>query len=90
VQRRERSSLRVAESNAVTAGYRVKIRCVATGECIELRFASCSPYEVGKIVIDTLRNQVESTGLDWAAEELEEITGEPTMWQRLLAWWRGA
>jgi len=76
--------------NAVTAGYRVKIRCVATGECIELRFASCSPYEVGKIVIDTLRNQVESTGLDWAAEELEEITGEPTMWQRLLAWWRGA
>jgi hypothetical protein len=71
--------------------YRVKLRCLDTDEDMELRFnAQCSPYDVGKYVRDMLLNLTLLTSRNWVAEELEEITGEPTMWQRFLAWWRDA
>ena len=70
--------------------YRATIRCIDTGEIHEFRFTLASPGDAGKHVIKVLRDQVESTGLDWVSDELEEIRELPkTTWlQRLVTWWR--
>lgn len=63
--------------------YSAKLRCIETGEIMELKFTPCSPGDAGKYVNGMLRGLILSTHLDWVSHGLEEV---PTQKKRWWAW----